>query len=197
MQRIDAEAEASGSETRYGSYVLEPQGDSLILRMDNMGDISFKGCLLFAFTMLCVFILGILSVFQTARTTDRVSLGDPSRLFEPQQNHFGFLWLVATIMVLGGIPIYIHLAYRAPLTYEFRKSELLFLRNGRRVTQFSRIEYVLLRESRDTDGRYLYLLDISYNDGMRMLLYNDYDERKTMNLANQIASVVGCRVVWK
>lgn len=187
---------------RIGSYQMERGSEEFTLRLDNQGDISLKGCLLFAFTMVCILMLGILAVAQTAQAQQQhrreLVLGDPTRLFEPQQNHFGFLWLVATILILVGIPFYVRQAYKSPLCYTFLQGDGgEFLRNGRRVTRFSRIEYLLLRETKDADGRYLYLLDISYNDGLRMMLYNGYDDREIMNLANEISRFVGCRVKWK
>ena len=186
------------SETqKIGQYQVERTPDAMTLRLDNQGDISMKGCLLFAFTMLCMTFLGILSVVQASQVQHRDTIGDPSQMFQPQENHFGFLWLILMVIVLVGIPLYAHQSYKASLEFTFRRTDLTFLRNRKRVTRFGRIEYVLLRETKDTDGRYLYLLEVSYNDGMRMMVYNGYDDREIMNLANEISKVVGCRVVWK
>lgn len=180
-----------------GPFQIVRDDEELTLRRENQGELSVKGCFLFAFTMLFVLIVGILSVLQTAETSGGVTLDDANILFAPTRNHFGFLWLVALALLFVVLPLYVARIYNAALVFTFRRADDLFLRNGRKVSTLRRIEYVCLRETRDPDSAYLYLLSIFHGDGQEIELYNGYDERAIMNVANEIAAFVGTRVVWK
>jgi hypothetical protein len=179
---------------RVGPFDVRNNAGELTLRLENRGELSGKGCALFAVTMTAVMILGFLSILQTLETGG--NYGDPSRAFTPTKNHFGFLWVLSTLMMLVLIPLYVVKAYRSALVFSFRKSDNTFRRDNRVVSKLSRIENVRIAESKDPDSHYLYLLHLCYGDGYEMLLHNGYDEREVMNLANEISVFVGCKVVW-
>lgn len=156
---------------------------------------TVKGCFLLLVTMLAIMTLGILSIVQTFGNPTFED--NPSRFFAPTRNHFGFLWLFSSVGMLLLVPLYVTKAYKAALVFTFRKSDDSFLRDNRLVAKLRRLEYFCIRETRDPDNRYLYLLQVVYNDGEEMLLHNGYDEREIMNLANELSSFVGCETRWK
>ena len=181
---------------RVGPFDVSETGDCLILRLENRGELGLKGCFFAGAMMLGLLCLGVLSVVQTAERT-RMGMDDPSRLLAPTHNHFGFLWMFGLITLFVGFPVYVVRTYRSALTFSFNKTTDLFTRDNRKIARLGRIEYLRIRESRDPDNKYLYLLDIMYNDGQEMLLHNGYDEREIMNLANEIGAFVHCRVKWR
>jgi hypothetical protein len=176
---------------RVGPFDITQGADELTLKIENQGDLSLKGCLFFASTMVTLVVIGVLSIIQTAESTP-LQHNSPNRFFDPATNHFGFLWLFGSLLVLVGIPFYVQKSYQAALTYTFRRADDTFLRNRKPVTRLRKIEYFHISECKDPDGRYLYNLEMCYNDGQHLLLHNGYDERETMNLANCLASFVGC-----
>lgn len=184
----------TGTTHRVGPFDVSNSASELTLRLENRGELSGKGCALFAVTMSAVLILGFLSIVQSLETGG--NYGDPSRAFTPTKNHFGFLWVFSTILMLVLIPLYVVKAYRSALVFSFRKSDNTFRRDNRVVTTLSHIENVNIAETKDPDSRYLYLLHLCYGDGFEMLLHNSYDEREIMNLANEISAFVGCGVHW-
>jgi hypothetical protein len=198
LSRDEIDASAA-SVYRVGPYEVSHRRDALLLCLANRGELGIKGCALFAFTMLIVLVLGALSTLQvaTAPAAPHVVVDDPGRFFAPRQNHFGFLWLFASALMLVIVPLYVLRAYKAPLVFEFRRSEDTLLRDGRPVTRLRRIENLSITETKDPDSRYLYLLEVVYGDGHRMLLHNAYEEREVMNLANEISAFVGTGVVWQ
>jgi hypothetical protein len=88
-------------------------------------------------------------------------------------------------------------AYNGALVFIFRRSDDAFLKGKNKLARLSRFEYVSIRETKDPDRRYIYLLNLVYNDGQQLELHNCYEEREAMNLANEISSFVGCPVKWK
>lgn len=154
------------------------------------------GCFLLFFAMFCILIIGVMSVLQAAQAPQHSQVTDASRFFSPTQNPLGFTWLLSSILMLVAVPIYVVTTYRSALVFRFSKRENAFYRGRGRVCQLTRIENLTLQEDKDPDLRYLYLLGIVYNDGQRMLLYNGYDERETMNLANELSSFLEVKVTW-
>lgn len=195
---VSQEDEVAPPAYRVGPFDVTNSPDQLVLRLENRGALTLQVCLLFLFTMMFVLILGIFAVVQTAQSGARsANMDDPARFFSPQQNHFGFLWLILSLGMFVAVPVYVRHLYRAALVFSFRRSDEAFLRDGHLVTRLRKIEYLTIREVRDPDARYLYLLNVIYNDGQDMLLHNSYDEREIMNLANEIATFVGVKVSWK
>ncbi|MDX1931107.1 MAG: hypothetical protein SFU56_00735 [Capsulimonadales bacterium] len=183
---------------KVGPFDVSAGQDELVLRMPKQGELSFLGCMMFGSTMLAVLIIGVMSVLQNQGSTVRgIGVEQPSILFSLRENHFGFLWLFGSALILFLLPLYVLRAYNADLVFRFRRSDDSFFRGSRRVTRLRRIEFVTIRETKDPDKRYLYLLSLVYNDGQQMLIHNGYDERATMNLANEISVFVGCPVKWK
>jgi hypothetical protein len=189
--------EAKITPHRVGPFDISTSGDQMVLRLENRGEMTMQGCLLFLFTMLFITLLGIFAVVQTYSSTTQGSSDDPSLFFAPTRNHFGFLWLLLLLGTVIGLPLYMRQIYKSALVWTFRRSDDAFLRDNRLITRLRRVEYLAIRETRDPDTRYLYLLNIVYNDGEEMLLHNGYDEREIMNLANEIAAFVDTRVFWK
>jgi hypothetical protein len=183
---------------RVGPFDITNSRDELTLRLENRGELTIRGCFLFFFTMMFVALMGIFALIQTFSSYSKDHLSDdPSVIFAPTQNHFGFLWLVLLLGTVVGVPVYVMRTYKSALVFTFRRSDDAFLRDNHLVTRLRRIEYLTIRETKDPDARFIYLLDLVYNDGEEMLLHNTYDEREIMNLANEISAFVGTRVVWK
>lgn len=183
---------------RVGPFDVSSRPDELVLRMENRGELSLPGCVLLVFTMMGVLALGVLSVVQTAGSNaDPHAFDEPGRFFSPQDNQFGFLWLIGSLTMLVGIPVYVARAYKAALTFTFRRSDDAFLKDSRYITRLRKIEYLSIRETKDPDARYLYVLDLVYGDGRELALHNGYDEREVMNLANEVSAFVGKPVIWK
>lgn len=191
-------ADAAPQSHRVGPFDVVNRPDELTLRLENRGSLSLLGCALLAFTMLGVLALGILSVVQTSEMSASVhSFDEPDSFFAPTKNHFGFLWLLCSALMLVGVPLYVKRAYKAALTFTFRRSDDAFLRDNRLVTRLRRVENLTICETKDADSKYLYLLQLVYGDGHKMLLHNGYDEREVMNLANEIGAFVGKPVLWR
>lgn len=183
---------------RVGPFDVSSTADELILRLEKQGELSLNGCLMFCSAMFSVTILGVVSIFQNnEKSQDGIGSGNTSVVFSPQINHFGFLWLFSSILLMFLLPIYVIHSYNSALIYSFQKSKDAFRRGRRKVARLRRIEYVSIRETRDPDKRYLYLMNIVYNDGQQLQIHNGYEEREVMNLANEISSFVGCPVKWK
>ena len=193
------EATKTTAAHRVGPFDVTTGSAELTLRLENRGELNGKGCLLFGFTMLIVLSLGILAMVQSAESIPHPHSGmdNPARLLAPRENHFGFLWLFSSIVMLIVVPIYVSRTYKSALVFTFRRADDAFLRDNRLVARLRKIDYLSICEGRDPDARYLYLLNIVYNDGQQMLLHNGYDEREIMNLANEVAAFVGTRVLWK
>mgnify|MGYP006169435105 FL=1 len=66
------------------------------------GYMNVNGCSLVAFTLFCNFVLAMLAIV-SRKTVSR----DASDFFSPSGNHFGFLWLVSTIVTFIGLPIFL------------------------------------------------------------------------------------------
>ncbi len=179
-----------------GPFAVSDTPDCLTLRYENRGSLGIKGCLFFGFIMLGLLCLGVLSVVQTSEKT-RMGMDDPSRLLAPTHNHFGFLWMFGLIALFVGFPVYVMRAYQSALTFTFDKEAGVFRRDKRIVCKLPKIEHLRIKETRDPDSKYLYLLEILYNDGHAMLLHNAYNEREIMNLANEIGAFVDRQVVWR
>mgnify|MGYP000890432753 CR=1 FL=1 len=186
-----------GRPAHLGPFTVDRTPDRLTLRQDDQGGFDLKGCLLLAFTMLFVTILGVMSVVHTADVDERIATDDPARLFAPSLNHVGFLWLVALGLLCIVVPWYVRNAYRSAHTYTFDPLKDAFLHNDRKQFALHRLEYVRIRETRDPDAAYLYLLELVHTDGYDFPLFNGYDERAVLNLANEITSFTGVPLQFK
>lgn len=169
----------------------------MVLRHENQGELTAHGCFLFFFAMFCILILGVLSVLQAAQSTEPSQAVGASQFVAPKQNYLGFLWLVMTLGLLIAVPVYVALTYRSALVFRFSKGQDAFFRGRQRVCRLRRIENLSIREEPDPDGRYLYTLELFYDDGQQMLLFNGYEERVTLNLANELSAFVHVPVIWR
>ena len=183
---------------RLGPFEVTRGADSLRLKLENRGDLSFNVWTAFALIMTVVLVIGLLATLQLSLPPPpHTDIDDPGRFFAPQENHFGFVWILSCGLMLVLMPYYVIRIYRASLVFTFRRSDDVFLRDNKLVAPLRRIESLVISETCDPDDRYLYLLHLVYGDGRQMLLHNDYNEREIMNLANEIGSFVGTKVVWK
>lgn len=192
-----AASDEEGEVGMVGPYRIGRGDDTLTLRLENRGEITVKAVLLFAFTMTFILIVGVLSIIQSAETGSPSTIDDPQTLFAPTRNHCGFLWLTGTVLMFILVPLYLRRTYHSALVFSFDRAANAFTKSGKSITRLSRIEYVCLRETRDPDGAYLYLLSILYGDGYEVPLYNGYEERTAMNLGNEISSFIHRPVLWK
>lgn len=183
---------------QFGPFIVSRTPSELSLRLENHGELSIQGCLLFFFTMFCILFLGVLSIFQSAQAPAiKSGITDPSQVFAPTQNHFGFLWILSLILMVIAVPLYVVKTYRSALVFRFNRMDGVFYRGGQRVCRLNRIEYIRLSEEKDPDGIYLYFVRISHSDGQEMLLHNGYKERDVLNLANEMASFLETDIKWK
>jgi hypothetical protein len=183
---------------QFGPFLVSRTPNELSLRLENHGELSIHGCLLFFFTMFCILFLGVLGIFQSAQAPAvKSGIQDPSRVFAPTQNHFGFLWLLSLILMVVAVPVYVIKTYRSALVFRFDRAGGSFYRGSQRVCRLNRIEYIRLSEEKDPDENYLYFVRISHSDGQEMVLHNGYDEREVLNLANELASFLETDIKWK
>ena len=168
------------------------------MRLENRGELNWIVCLSLVGTMGVILTMGLLSVLQPVQDARSKFLSDdPMHLFAPGENHMAFLWLVSSLLMLVFIPFIVTKAYRGAMTFTFRNSDNIFLKNRRPVTRLDRIEYLILHETFDPDSRYIYRLYVVYGDGREQFLHNGYDEREVMNLANEVSTFVRRPVKWR
>jgi hypothetical protein len=181
-------------------YDIHRDRDRLTLTK-SLGDrITSTGCLLFFGAFASITAIGLLSLMQDVSFVDaggRDAPQDDARFFHPRYNHFGYFWAVGSLLMLFLVPFYVVRAHRSSLVFCFDRTSGLFSRNGKPVAALARIEYVWIRETRDPDDAYLYLLLIVYSDGHELLIDNSYDERRIVNLAKEVAAFLDVRMVWK
>ena len=183
---------------QFGPFDVSRSKDELSLCLKNHGELSIHGCLLFFFTMFCILFLGVLSVVQSAQEPALKSgITDPSHVFGPTQNQFGFLWLISLLLMVIAVPVYVIKTYRSALVFRFNRSENSFYRGAQRICRLNRIEYIRISEEKDPDSNYLYFVRISHSDGQEMLLHNGYDEREVLNIAKELSSFLEADIKWK
>lgn len=185
---------------RVGPYDVVLDDESLVLRLPDRGELTLAILIVLGLIMAGVLALGIIGMTHMAETSTSVphaSIDNPGRLLAPRQNHYGFLWGLSCLLLLVIGPLAIRRAYNVPVAFTFQKGDGQFLRDGRIVCPLRRIESLAITETRDPEGKYLYLLDLIYGDGQSLLLHNGYDEREIMNLANEISAFVNRKVVWQ
>src|SRR5690349_18333114 len=99
--------EGAAATHRVGPFDVSDGTDELTLRLENRGELSLKGCFLLFFTMGIVLTLGLLSVVHPVESNAmaNLSVDDPERVFAPTQNHMGFLWICASLLMLVLVPL--------------------------------------------------------------------------------------------
>lgn len=186
---------------RVGPYDVATTRDILTLRMENRGEFTMKACCAIGLAMLCICAVGVMSIIQTSDVATAPSgsgvMEAPEQFFAPQHNHFGFIWLASSILMLVLVPVYIANAYKAAVMFTFDKAEDRFLCGKKQLSRLTRVEHLRLTEVKDPDARFLYLVDVIYGDGKQVLLHNGYDEREAMNLANEVSIFIRRPVKWR
>lgn len=178
---------------RIGPFSLRRHAESLTLSIENESAFTWHMLALIAFTSLSILVLGVLSTLRAAQT----GVTDHGDFFYPKKNHFGFLWLFMTLGLLVGGPLVMARLYKAPLVFTFNGRNGTVFRNNELITRFRRIEAIRIEERKDPDGRFLYRLTLLHTDGHELLIYEVYEERLALNLANEISTFVHRPVRWQ
>ena len=155
------------------------------------GYMNVNGCSLVAFTLFCNFVLAMLAIV-SRKTVSR----DASDFFSPSGNHFGFLWLVSTIVTFIGLPIFLVYVLRPVRQVTFDKARNDFLSGSKRLSALTKLDYIRLTDSQDTDRKSLTSVSIDYADGNIFELVEVYDEQMARDIANLISRHVGKSIVW-
>ena len=176
-----------------GPFLVERQPEQLTVTLQHQGNFTWSALAFFAFMASSVLVLGLIATQKSAQW-DVVSASD---FFAPKKNHFGFLWLISTLGLLIGFPLYLWRVYKAPITFVFNARNGTIFRNSELVTRFRRVEGIRVQERHDADGRYLYALSLLHTDGHVQPIYEVYEERDALTLANAIATYVKRPVTFK
>lgn len=176
-----------------GPFLVERQPERLSLTLQNQGTLTLHMLALFAFTAASVLILGVLAMLKSAQS----GVTDHGDFFVPSKNHFAFLWLVSTLLLLVGGPLFIARIYKAPVTFTFNARNGTIFRNNELVTRFRRVEFIKLHEFPDPDSRFLYAISLVHTDGLELLIYEVYEERLAGNLAKEIATFLHRPIRWR
>jgi len=176
-----------------GGLEIRRDGAALQFRRENAGGLGWEAYIFFGIAMLAVTLLGLLSVVHNGNEGGGMNAAESANMSLPVQNHFAVLWVLGIVALLGGVPFYVKKAYRAAHVFTWNKLTDTFGENDRRIASLKRIEYVTIREAKDPDSRYLYLLLVVHTDGHEQMVFNGYDEREVMTLASEIAGFCACR----
>ena len=155
------------------------------------GYMNINGCSLVMFTIFCNFVLGMLAI--VSRTTVSRNVSD---FFSPTGNHFGFLWLVSTIVTFIGLPIFLTHILRPVRQVTFDKTRNEVLSGNRKLCLLTKLDYVRLTDSQDTDRKSLTAVSIDYADGELLDIVEVYDEQMARDIANMISRHTGKPILW-
>jgi len=144
------------------------------------------GCLLLGLTVICITLIGLLAVLHAPEGVHS-GMSDPALFVDRHANHFGFLWMVATILTGVLVPVGLVRILKSSLTFEFDRTQGLFTRNGKRICKLSRVEGVRIRRLDDADARSVYRLSVLHGDGFETAIENWYDLSGIRYLAYNIA----------
>lgn len=165
---------------------IREEDDRLILRSESGTDVTVKAVLFIGITIVCLFALGVISVF-AGRSSGQDVLA-------PRGNNVGFIWAFSTVVMIVVIPWYLSRLHRPAFTLEFLKKDKSIRQEGSIVTRFERVEYIDVSESTDSDGRYSYTVSLVYGDGQEIVLEQSYNEREELALADRLAGYIGTQV---
>ena len=163
----------------------------LRLSLRSPGYMNINGCSLVAFTLFCNFVLAMLAIV-SRKSVSR----EASDFFSPSGNHFGFLWLVSTIVTFIGLPIFLTYILRPVRQVTFDKTRNDFLSGNKRLCALTKLDYIRLTDSQDTDRKSLTSVSIDYADGNIFELVEVYDEQMARDIANLISRHVGKSILW-
>jgi hypothetical protein len=150
------------------------------------------GCMLLALTIVCITMIGLLAVLH-APDSGPTGSSDPLLFFDRHANHFGFIWLFATVVMGVLVPVGLVRMLKSSLTFEFDKTTGLFTRNGKRITKLAKIEAVRIRRADDADNRSVYWLSVLHGDGFETAIENWYDLAEVRLLAHHVSSFLEVR----
>ncbi|MBC7806639.1 MAG: hypothetical protein H7145_10855 [Akkermansiaceae bacterium] len=179
-----------------GPLSLERDLETLSVRRENAGGLGVEVYIFFAIAMLAITLIGFLGMMQGGQSAQATGTMEATRSFAPTNNHFALLWIIGIVCLLVGVPLYIKKAYGAALVFLFDKKSDYLYENKIRVAPLHRVECIAIRETKDPDDRFLYLLEVLHTDGHELLLYNGYEERHVMTLASEIAGFLNCRTKY-
>ena len=180
-------------ENHIGPFLVERRREQLSLTLQNQGTLTLHILALFAFMAGSVLVLGVLAMLKSAQS----GVTDHGDFFVPSKNHFAFLWLISTIGMLVGCPLFVAHVYKSPVTFLFNARNGTIFRNSELVTRFARVEYIKLHEFRDPDSRFLYAISLVHTDGLELMIYEVYEERLAGNLAKEISTFLHRPVRWR
>lgn len=180
-------------------FEVEKTNDRLTLRPCVGAPQMVTGCLVLATIFACVLALGILSVVEESQMTSVAQMPGAARGgWTPQGNHFGFLWVAATVIGVVAVPVAIAVLYRGGPLYVFDRRANEFRRDRTLLTRLGRIESVCVRRItpvEDTSDRPLYQLLILFGDGRECPLRESHQNETLEVLAQEIADFVDRKVV--
>ena len=182
----------------FGAFAVNRSPHELSLRLENRGELTIQGCVIFFFILSCILVLGVLSVVESAQAPAiKPGMQSATQIFAPTPNYLSFLWVASLLLLFVAVPLYVIRTYRSALVFRFDRRDGIFYRGKQRVCRLQRIEYVRISEEMDPDEKFLYFLRIVHSDGQEMLLHNGYSEREAMNLANELAAFLETTIKWK
>jgi hypothetical protein len=176
-----------------GPFLVEREQEQLTVTLQHQGGFTWIALAFFAFMASSVLLLGLIATQKSAQW----GVFSATDFFMPRKNHFGFLWLFSTVGLLVGFPLYLRQVYKPPITFVFNARNGTIFRNNELVTRFRRVEGVRVQERKDADGRYLYALSLLHTDGHEQPIYEVYEERDALTLANEMATYVRRPVTFK
>jgi len=163
----------------------------LRLSLRSPGYMNVNGCSLVVFTLFCNFVLAMLAIV-SRKSVSR----EASDFFSPSGNHFGFLWLVSTVVTFLGLPIFLTYILKPVRQVTFDRTRNELLSGNKRLCALTKLDYIRLTDSQDTDRKSLTSISIDYADGNLCELVEVYDEQMAREIANLISRHVGKSIVW-
>src|SRR5438067_32247 len=133
------------------SYEIIRDEERLTLATPTERRMLLVGCPVFLFSIASLFVLGAITILYESHGIDSRLAGDPSHLFNPHGNQFGFLWLVACLFVAIMLPLYAWIIKRVSNIFSFDLAKGALIKHGKPLIWLSRIEYLLIRRVRDVD----------------------------------------------
>jgi hypothetical protein len=176
------------------SYEVIRDEERLTLATPTERRMLLVGCPLFLFAAACLLVLGAVTIVYESHHIDSRSAGDPSHLFNPHANQFGFLWLVACLFAAITLPLYAWAVKRMSNIFCFDLAKGALLKHGKPVIWLSRVEYLQIRRVRDVDHVSTYKLLLVYGDGREILIDEYSEEWELRLLAEEIAGFIGVDV---
>ncbi|MGC4043947.1 MAG: hypothetical protein QM758_09130 [Armatimonas sp.] len=165
---------------------VREEDERLILRSEGGTNVTMKAILFIAITFACLTLMGAISLVSGRSTgQDIVTM---------KGNNVGFLWALATVVMLVAIPWYLSKLHKPTFTLELLKKDRSVRREGSIVTRFDKVEFVAVSEGKDSDSRYNYTVALVYGDGQELVLAQSYEERNQLALADRLAGYIGTRV---